>query len=210
MLALFSIMRTVVGVLLAQAVVCIVVVSAHAIEACDFGENVPKTRPNPEAGATEIRVGVFVFDLVDIITRNQEFILDFLIQAEWKDPRLGETLRKSGRKICKTPVENIWRPVMIPVNSRALRQELPRVLYVHANGSVEGRQRIFGTFAAQLDLTNFPRDTQTLPVTLISLEHGPDELKFVFESGGGEESFSEAGWSVGRGRADSVPTLWKL
>ena len=195
--------RALFAMLAAILVTVVVVGSVSAVDLCNFDKDIPKTRPNREAGPTEIRVGIFVFDLVDIITKNQEFILDFLLQAEWKDPRLGEVLRKSGRKICKTPIDDIWHPAMIPVNSRALRQELPRVLYVRANGSVEGRQRIIGTFAAQLDLTNFPRDTQTLPVTLISLEHGADELKFVFESGGGEEVFSEAGWSVERGRVES-------
>ncbi len=70
---------------------------------------------------------------------------------------------------------------------------------------MEGRQRIIGTFAAQLDLTNFPRDTQTLPVTFISLEHGPDELKFVFESVSGEEVFSETGWSARYFAKSSLP-----
>ena len=67
----------------------------------------------------------------------------------------------------------------------------------------KGGSALSGTFAAQLNLTNFPRDTQTLSVTFISLEHGPDELKFVFESVSGEEVFSETGWSVERGRAKS-------
>ena len=172
--------------------------TVFAVDLCNFGEDTPRTRPNREAGPTEVRVGLFVFDLVNINTVKQEFTLDFFLQAEWDDPRLGEALRKSGKRRCEVPMDDIWIPGTFPLNSRSLHLELPKVAYVHADGSIRAANRILGTFSTRLDLTDFPMDTQTLSMTLISTRYGPDELKFLPESSGREKEFTVAGWSARR------------
>jgi len=54
----------------------------------EFGDDTPRTRPIPPGSASiQIRVGFFLLDLVEIVTVRQEFTLDYLIQAQWKDPR---------------------------------------------------------------------------------------------------------------------------
>jgi hypothetical protein len=103
-----SLLSLIVPFLLSLTAVCIDVCAVHAVEDCDFGPDVPTTRPNREAGATETRVAVFIFDLVDIDNIRQEFTLDFFIDVEWKDQRLGELLRKSGTRMCRTPVDDVW------------------------------------------------------------------------------------------------------
>ena len=201
MLSLSSILRTVVILLLAQAAVWIDIAPAHAfVEPCNFGDNVPKTRPNSQAGPTETRLAIFIFDLVDIITVKQEFIMDFYMETEWQDPRLGELLRKSGRRQCEATLDEVWHAEIFIINNRALSVELPEVLHIRANGNVKAQQRFIGTFAAQFDLANFPLDTQIIPLTFLSTKYGPDELKFVFEGGGREEVFTETAWVVGRAR----------
>lgn len=171
-----------------------------AVAKCDFATEALKNRPDADKGPTTIQVGVFVFDLVGIDTVKEEFTLDFLLQATWEDPRLGKLVRNAGQQVCEVPLEEIWQPAMIMVNRRTLRGELPRELYAHADGAVIVRQRYLGTFSAKLDLTNFPRDTQTLHISFVSLAHTSDELKFEFVSGGGETAFSENGWSASPGR----------
>ena len=85
---------------------------------------------------------------------------------------------------------------MFILNIRSMRSDLPRIFYVYASGTVKGQQRGTGTLSASFDLTNFPMDSQELPLTFITLRHGPDELHIIFEKGGMEEVFTEQGWEV--------------
>jgi hypothetical protein len=174
-----------------------------AVESCEFGKDIPKSRPNPQAGPTQVRVGVFVFDLSDIDIRNSEFGLDFLAALSWQDPRLGELLRKTGRKLCQTPVDAIWHPNMFPVNARVVKDELPRIMYVRSDGTVRGKRRLIGKFAVPFDLREFPMDTQMLRVTFISLDYGPDDLSLAWQGGGRSEAFSQTGWQVKLGRGSA-------
>lgn len=187
----------------ARLVLCIIALifladSDHvfAVANCTFGDDIPTTRPNPEAGPTEMRIAFFIFDIVEIDTKNQKFTLEVFIDGKWKDKRLGKELRTKGIKICETPADDIWRPDLLIINSLSIRLEQPEVFYVHDNGTVEGKQRITGTFSASFDLTRFPMDSQILPMTFISLQHGPDDLKILFEEGGMEKSFTEQGWEI--------------
>jgi hypothetical protein len=143
-----------------------------------------------------MRVAFFIFDIVEINTKKQEFTLEVFIHGKWKDERLGNELRKRGIKICEAPANDIWHPDILIINTRSMRQQQPKVFYVHDNGTVEGKQHITGTFSASFDLTRFPMDSQTLPLTFISLQHGTDDLNIIFEEGGMEKSFTEQGWEV--------------
>jgi hypothetical protein len=200
MRTLSMILRTVLLLLLTQTAFSFIAVSAHAVRPCNFGDDAPRSRPNPEAGPTEIRAAIFIFDLVDINTRKEEFTLDFFVETRWKDERLGDMARKKGLSLCETPVGSIWTPGMILINSRETRTQLPVVFYVHADGTVEGENRYIGTFAAPFDLSDFPLDTQTLPLKFISRKYGPDELSIVFEGTGAGKVFSETAWDARLGK----------
>jgi hypothetical protein len=194
--------RLVALIIMVLALLSMNVVTAQAALDCDFGEDVPKTRPNAEEGPTAIRAAIFIFDLIDIDTKKQQFELDLFLEAEWKDERLGEMVRKKGLRVCQTPGGSIWDPDMFIVNSRNLSILMPRVLYVHANGTVEAESRIIGIFGAHFDLSDFPLDSQTLPLRFISTKYGPDDLYIIFEGTGSEEVFSEAGWEASLGRME--------
>lgn len=58
--------------------------------------------------------------------------------------------------------------------------------------------------AAPLDLRDFPFDSQALPITILSVLYGPDDVQFVFapELSGRVEQFSIAEWTVGTGVAE--------
>jgi len=56
---------------------------SYAAVPCEFSDVVLKSRPHPEGTPTEVNFGVTVFDLADIITVKQEFIIDFYVGFEW-------------------------------------------------------------------------------------------------------------------------------
>jgi hypothetical protein len=168
-----------------------------ALEPCNLEEVFPTTRPVPvDGGPTQVHARFFLFDLVDVVTVKQEFTLDFFLHATWEDPRVGEMLRKAGVQQCQVETDKIWFPNMLLLNSRKHRTELPRILHLFDDGTIKGNHRIFGTFAAQMNLVNFPRDTQVLPVTFISTLYSPEELKIIFDASDSEEIFTENAWTI--------------
>jgi len=85
---------------------------------------------------------------------------------------------------------------MTLVNDRGLSRQLPLVVDVDVMGNVVSRQRLSGELAADLNLEDFPFDTQRLPIDIVSYQYSPDEVHFSPASGiGGDlESFSVEGW----------------
>jgi len=73
---------------------------------------------------------------------------------------------------------------------------MPDVVYVLSDGTVKGEQRIRGTFYADFNLSNFPRDSQMLPITVISTKYGPNELKFNLAYMDINRIVGEKGWFV--------------
>ncbi len=168
-----------------------------AFEPCHLDEEIPLTRPPvPEGKPIEIHVKFFLMDLVDVVTVKQEFIVDLFFGARWKDPRLGTLLRKAGIKSCVMALGQIWSPKMINLNVRNMKTGLPQIFLVSDDGTIKVKQRLMGSFGTHFDLSEFPLDTQVLPITFISTQDSPEEVKIVFEASDSSEIFTETGWAV--------------
>lgn len=172
---------------------------AWAFERCKFADSIPQTRPEAKKGSTEISVRLFINDLVSIDDLRQEFTIDFLMELTWQDPRLGRAVRASGVEICDVVLAEIWNPQALVSNSRQLQHQLGDRVSLRGDGRVEYVQRFYGALAAPLDLAAFPLDTQILPITLISLDYGPEQARFVLRAASKSERFSEPGWQVALG-----------
>jgi len=150
-----------------------------------------------------VTLSLFIFDLVSIEDVREEFTLDFYIEAQWQDPRLGALVRKTGLDKCEISFDETWRPNAFLLNAREYKSELPRVAWISDDGTVKGEIRVIGTFSSHLDLRRFPLDSQTLVVTFISTRHSPDEVTFFTAGTGSAQDFSEPGWSANLGKAYS-------
>jgi hypothetical protein len=73
---------------------------------------------------------------------------------------------------------------------------LPLVADVDVLGNVVYRQRLSGELAVDLDLKDFPFDTQHLPIQIISYQYSPDEVRFSPDAriAANIEAFSVEGW----------------
>ncbi len=168
-----------------------------ALEPCQLDEELPKTRPlSADGGPTNINVKFFLFDIVDIVTVKQEFTLDLFFNVSWKDDRIGALLRRAGVARCEVAFHDIWQPGLLTLNARSVKFALPKVLILSDTGLVEGNNRIVGTYTAHFDLSDFPLDTQSLPVTYISTKYSPDELKVSFDASDHSADFTESAWIV--------------
>ncbi len=170
---------------------------AFSLNTCDLPEDFALTRPlPPNGGPTIVHVSFYLFDLIEIVTMKQEFSVDLYFTAHWHDPRVKAALRQAGIRKCEIRSEKVWRPDMIIMNERKKRMDLPRVLRLSDDGTVEGAQRIIGTYASPLDLTHFPLDEQRLSISFLSLRYTPEQMKVVFDSADTDQEFTETAWEL--------------
>ena len=52
--------------------------------------------PNPPSSPTEVSVGVFVADIIDLDEVNENFQLELILMATWHEPRLALDGAKEG------------------------------------------------------------------------------------------------------------------
>jgi hypothetical protein len=154
-------------------------------------------RPNAGGASTEVTVSVFLIDIDEIDDVRQRFNVDIFVNIAWQDPRLALPEEERSGQIRTFPMTGIWTPRGLIVNDRGLTPKLPLVADVDAVGNVVYRQRLSGELAVDLDLKEFPFDTQYLPIDVISYQYSPDEVRFSTNTriASNTEAFSVEGWS---------------
>jgi gamma-aminobutyric acid receptor subunit beta len=167
-------------------------------EPCTLVNYDPTVRPDPEGKPTAVRVGIYVVEIDQIDNVEQSFRIDFFVILSWHDARLGDVVRHAGRNRCVLPRLAVWEPRLVLFNRRDLTPQLPDVVTVDNEGNARYVQRLYGDLRSPLDLRDFPTDSQVLPVTAISIEYGPDQLRLDFneEAPSRGDDFLIPGWRV--------------
>ena len=157
-------------------------------------------RPNASGKSTVVTVRVFLIDIDEIDDVRQRFTVDMFVNLAWQDPRLALPEETRSGQIRTISMNAIWTPRALVVNDRGLDPKLPLVADVDELGNVVHRQRLSGELAVDLDLKDFPFDSQTLLVDVISYQYSPDEIQFSADSGMAANlaAFSVEGWSFGQ------------
>ena len=133
-------------------------------------------RPNADSGPTEISVGIWVADISNIDSAQQNFTAELAVVLRWKDPRLAHT----GKGVVRYPLEQIWHPRVGIVNeTNSVSRKFPDSVEVDADGTVTSRQRYAGAFTQPLRLQSFPFDRQTFRVQLVAVRYQSNEVMFV-------------------------------
>jgi len=154
-------------------------------------------RPNATRTSTEITVRVFLIDIDEIDDVRQRFNVDMFVNIAWQDPRLALPENERSGQIRTFPMSEIWTPRGLIVNDRGLKLHLPRVADVDALGNVVSRQRLSGELGVDLNLEEFPFDTQHLQIDIVSYQYSPEEIQFLPDAqiAANTEAFSVEGWS---------------
>ncbi len=162
---------------------------------CDFPTDISQVRPDPEGTPTRVSVGLYIIDLQRIDNVKQTLAIDFLMAAQWEDPRLAS----DARSWCRVDLDTIWHPDLLILNEENLAMELRENVDIDSQGNVFYAQRFIGTISAPLDLRNFPFDHQTLSIILVDETYTADELTFTVNERrtGHADTFSIADWSLG-------------
>jgi hypothetical protein len=135
------------------------------------------TRPNVNGEPEQITLQLGVLDIVGIEDREQVFTADLYMEIGWHDPRLAanDDTATDQRTMA---LDEIWNPRLTIVNSRGLDVLLPQVATVDRQGHVVARQRVAGPLAVELDLRQFPFDSQRLPIEIVSYQYSQAEIVF--------------------------------
>jgi hypothetical protein len=154
------------------------------------------------ASAEPVKIDAFVYlvDLREIEGAKGMFSADVFLRLKWHDPELA------GEKNRVIPVNSVWNPNVQVLNRISVQTTLPEVLDVDASGNVTYRQRFIGQFSANLNLRQFPFDTQRLLVNFVALGQTLDKVKFVQDPqiGGIAKSLAITDWEIGQFIAKST------
>ena len=155
-------------------------------------------RPNPSGPPTEVNLGIYLFDIDFIDDASQQFNVDLFAAIGWHDPRLALPESERVGRIRTVARDQVWTPRGLIANDRGLSNQLPPTANIDDLGNVMIRQRLSGRLAVAMQLQKFPFDKQRLPITVLSYQYSPDEVRFAVNTDivGDAGSFSTAGWHL--------------
>jgi gamma-aminobutyric acid receptor subunit beta len=166
---------------------------------------VDMSRPNSDAGPTEVSVAMWLLDIDSINSSDQNFIANVFIKLSWKDKRLAHS--NSSNESYK--VDQVWTPVIQIANEIGIvRRTLPELVHVTRDGTVTYRQRFVGPFSQPLKLNDFPFDGQTFQIQLLpsGTSNTPKDINFVADREWIENGLKDAG-----GISDNISLPdWKI
>jgi hypothetical protein len=153
-------------------------------------------RPAAGAGPTQVSVGIWIVDITNIDSAQQNFTADLAVVFRWKDARLAHT----GTGVAYYALEQIWTPrVGIANETSSVVRKFPESAEVEPDGTVLYRQRYVGAFTQPLRLRSFPFDRQAFHIQLVAIRYRPDEVMFV-----PDQNWINNGLKQGAGIAPSI------
>ena len=133
-------------------------------------------RPESGNGPTQVSVGIWIVDINNIDSAQQNFTADIAIVLRWKDARLAHT----GTGLAHYALDQIWTPrVAIANETSSVVRKLPESAEVEPDGTVLYRQRYVGSFTQPLRLQSFPFDRQSFRIQFVAIRYQPNEVVFV-------------------------------
>lgn len=145
----------------------------------DWNNRLAGERPNAGGPPEEITINFGLLDIDDIDDKEQRFSVDAYFEIRWRDRRLIVDADAISQGNIRTfSLSDIWTPGLTIVNDRGLSLMLPEVVDVDNDGNAVIRQRLSGRLAVDLNLQEFPFDTQQLTIDIVSYRHSPAELAY--------------------------------
>ena len=154
------------------------------------------TRPSsPDGGPTEVAVRMVILNIEQIKGADQTFTADIAFEVKWQDNRL----RHSNSERITKKLSEIWNPGFQILNRQRAQFTFPEAAKISPEGEVRYLQRVWGQFSQALLLQDFPFDTQTLDITLMSPGHEDGTVLLMEDAERPSrvaESFSIADWKM--------------
>jgi len=150
-------------------------------------------RPSRWGEPTYVKVFIFVIDVDEVNSANQNFSASVYYEASWDNP----LLRHEGPGPVVRRMTDVWTPRLAIVNQQQSWSAFPSFVEVSPEGEVVLRQKVWGWFSQPLDLKDFPLDQQTLTIHVAAAGLLEGEVKLVpLEKAQGRQSGVHKGFSL--------------
>jgi len=156
-----------------------------------------KLRPGPVDTPTEVAIGLYVIDVIDILQVTQSMEIDFVLHVSWHDPRLAV----EGGESRVFGMTDVWFPAPIVANERRLlTRKMPEFIAADPEGNMLYRQRFVGEVSAPVDLRDFPLDRQKFGIRIV-LPFPKDQIRLVSNEArtGRAARLTVPGWEIDEG-----------
>ncbi len=117
-------------------------------------------RPSQWGEPTYVKIRIYVIDVDEVNSANQNFSASIYYEARWDNP----VLRHNGPGPVIRRTTDVWTPRLAIVNQQQAWAAFPSFVEVSPAGEVVLRQKIWGWFSQPLNLRDFPLDQQTLTI----------------------------------------------
>lgn len=135
----------------------------------------PPSRPSDAGKPTEVWLQIYVLDVDDVNSADQNFGASVYYEARWNSP----DLKHPGPLPIFKDVSHVWTPSLTIANQQMAWDSYPDFVEIAPNGEVTYRQRTWARFSQALNLHNFPFDKQVLAIHLVSANETNDEVTFL-------------------------------
>ncbi len=139
--------------------------------------------PNPPSSPTVVRVGIFLADIIDLDELEETFQAEFIVVAEWEDPRLafdpavdGTDMKLFQGQFQFNETFTGWWPQLLIINEIGSGDINAVTIQVHPDGRVRYLEQRNVTLETPMKLQPFPFDTQTLEAKMIAFGNYSDQV----------------------------------
>ena len=174
--------------------IILLIASPVRADECNFPHF--NSRPLVQESATEVRVGIFVINILNVDDHEETYAVDFYLQLEWNDPRL---VHEGREDICILTLDDVWDPNMRLHNQYHVEKGTDDIVHINPDGKVIYRQRFTGELISTTDISDFPFDSRTLPISFVAVGYSPADVQLVFDTkhSGRSDIFSIPNWVIG-------------
>jgi neurotransmitter-gated ion-channel len=131
-------------------------------------------RPSEAGKPTEVWLQIYVIDVDDVNSAEQNFGASVYYEARWINP----AEKHPGPLPVFKDISHIWTPSLTIANQQMAWDSYPDFVEIAPDGMVTYRQRVWARFSQTLNLHNFPFDKQVLTIHLVSANETSDEVTF--------------------------------
>ncbi len=140
--------------------------------------------PNPPSSPTVVKVGIFLADIIDLNEVEETFQAEFIVSAEWEDPRLAFNPAEEGTDVKLfqglfqfNEVFTGWWPQLLIINEIGTGDVNAITIRVYPDGRVRYLEQRNVTLETPMKLQPFPFDTQTLEAKMIAFGNYSDKVR---------------------------------
>ena len=170
-----------------------------------LAQSIEAGMPNPPGSPTEVKLGIFLADIVDMNEVEETFQAEIIVTAQWHDPRLacdadaeGSDYKLFQGEYQFTELFTGWWPQLLMVNEVGPGEIDALRVSIKSDGTVRYEDQRNVLLETPMELHRFPFDVQTLEAEIIPFGDYSDQVKLVVDQSvlGASEEYSEVNKQV--------------